>query len=332
MTSEQETILLGGQAVIEGVMMRGPKSVATAVRRADGEIVLHVESFVPLAQRSKLWSLPLFRGAGGLVEMLALGIRMLNFSAEIALADSPGSKGNGDGGKAHASTATKDALRLGVTVIFSLALAGALFIVAPLYITTALLDATQSPFTFNLVAGGVRLLIFLGYLLFISQMKDVKRLFMYHGAEHKTVFAYERERLLTVDAALRQSRFHPRCGTSFLLVVMIAAIMVFSLTDTTMIMLTGSITLPVRLITHLMILPLVGGFSYEVIRFSAKHAGTLPGKIVIAPGLWLQRITTREPDREQIDVALVALRAALNAGGVDSVLADAEVFDGPSVN
>ncbi|HEX9006975.1 MAG TPA: DUF1385 domain-containing protein, partial [Bacteroidota bacterium] len=194
----------------------------------------------------------------------------------------------------------------------------ALFFVTPLVLTSWLFNVTQDPFLFNLTAGLIRLGIFLGYLTAIAQLKDVKRLFMYHGAEHKTVFAYEKERVLDAAAASRHSRFHPRCGTSFLLVVMLVAIVLFAMLDTVLVGVLGRITLPIRLVAHLLLLPVVGGASYEVIRFAARHAGTLWGRIAVAPGLWLQRITTSEPDGSQLEVAVAALCAAL---GQDAPLA-----------
>ena len=149
-------------------------------------------------------------------------------------------------------------------------------------------------------------------------IKEIRRLFEYHGAEHKAVFAFERERDLSVAAAMRQSRFHPRCGTSFLLIVMIAAIMAFALLDWGLILLLGSISLPIRLLTHLPLIPVVGGISFEFLRFSARHAATPLGRMIVAPGLWLQKITTREPDERQVEVALAALRAALKEEPADA--------------
>jgi uncharacterized protein YqhQ len=153
--------------------------------------------------------------------------------------------------------------------------------------------------------------LFLAYLVAISRMKDVQKLFAYHGAEHKAVFAFEKGGELNVENASRQSRFHPRCGTSFLLTVLLAAIMSFALLDALLILSLGRLTVWTRLATHLPLIPIVGGISYEFIRASAKKSGTRFGRMVVAPGLWLQRITTREPDAAQLEVAIVALRSAL---------------------
>jgi uncharacterized protein YqhQ len=162
-----------------------------------------------------------------------------------------------------------------------------------------------------LVAGTIRITILLLYLAGISFMKDIQQLFRYHGAEHKSVFAYELKAALVPDSVITYSRFHPRCGTSFLLIVAFVAILSFSLLDAFMLLFISNITLPIRLLTHLPFIPIVGGLAYEVIRFSAKHSTTWWGRIVIAPGLWLQRITTKEPTELQIEVALVALKCAL---------------------
>jgi uncharacterized protein YqhQ len=169
----------------------------------------------------------------------------------------------------------------------------------------------QNAFAFNLIAGGVRIGILLAYLTLISMLKDIHRLFQYHGGEHKAVFAFELNDNLIPATVQRRSRFHPRCGTSFLLIVMFVAIILFAFLDLAVKQIAGTITLPLRLITHLPFIPVVGGISYEIIKFSAKHSVTWWGKTLIAPGLWLQRITTKEPDDKQVEVAIVALRCAL---------------------
>jgi uncharacterized protein YqhQ len=302
-------MMVGGQAVIEGVMMRAQGRIATAVRRADGTIVVRHENFTPLAKRYPALGVPIFRGAFGIIEMLLLGIRTLNFSAEIAMADEKGTA-------AAPETKRKESkVALGFTVAMALGLGIALFFVTPLVLTSLAFSVDQNPVLFNALAGTIRLVLFLGYLGLIAQMKDVKRLFAYHGAEHKTVFAYESGAPLTVETAACQSRFHPRCGTSFLLVVMLSSVILFALVDGLLILQFGRITLPLRLLTHLPLIPLVGGLSYEFIRLSARLATDGPGRWIVAPGLWLQKITTREPDASQLEVAIAALRAALEPAG-----------------
>jgi uncharacterized protein YqhQ len=314
----RKPVLVGGQAVLEGVMMRGPGAVATAVRRPDGGIEVRRERFVSLTETSRLCRLPLVRGAVALFEMLILGIRTLNFSAEIALrSSSPATGGNGENGdeKARARGTSRMSVSLFVTIAFSLVSGIAIFFVTPLLVATWFFQVEQDPYRFNLVAGTIRMLLFLGYLGGISVLKDIRRLFAYHGAEHKAVFAFERGVPLTVQSAAEQSRFHPRCGTSFVLLVMLVAIALFSVLDSFLVMGFGTITLLTRLETHLPLIPLIGGASYELIKLSAKHSQTPLGKAIAAPGLWLQRITTKEPDEQQLGVALVALRSALGVEG-----------------
>lgn len=300
---------VGGQAVIEGVMMRMPAMIATAVRRASGEIVVKKEPYRSFGERFPLFKLPVLRGAVGLVEMMIIGIRTLNYSAEIAAKDMDESgKTNGHRKKKQSPL---DEVLLGVTVLASLAFGVAIFFATPLLLTTTVFRVDQNPLWFNLIAGGIRIAFLLAYLGLISMMKDVKRLFQYHGAEHKAVFAFEHGEGLEVAAAARHSRFHPRCGTSFLLIVMFVAVFLFSIVDAVIIAWLGEISLVARLLTHLPLIPLVGGVSYEVIRASAKRRHTVLANLAIAPGLWLQKITTQEPDQSQLEVALVALRCAL---------------------
>ena len=300
---------VGGQAVIEGVMMRAPGMIATAIRRTDGTITVRREAFISITKRLPFLTFPLLRGALGIIEMLIVGIRTLNFSAEIAMEDArEGVHEEAADGK----TNPRAGIMLGVTVAIAFAVGIALFFVTPLVLTSVFFAVDQNPIQFNLLAGGIRLALFLIYLLGIARMRDVQRLFAYHGAEHKAVFAYENGGELTLASALRQSRFHPRCGTSFLLVVMISAIIIFALLDGLLLRWLGELTLWIRLLTHLPLIPLVGGLSYELIRVSARHARSWWGRLLVAPGLWLQTVTTREPDEGQVEVALAALKGALD--------------------
>lgn len=327
MSGKNDTPLLGGQAVIEGVMMRFGSSVATAVRRADGSIVLRKERFKSLSERYAWVKLPILRGAVGLIEMLAVGISTLNFSAEIAMEDeaAPTEPKPKRAGK-------KQGVALGVTLAIALVAGLGLFFVLPLWLATALFDVEQQPLLFNLASGAIRVVIFLTYLIALSFMKDIRRLFEYHGAEHKTVAAMEHGDELTPAACSRYSRFHPRCGTSFLLVVMVSAILVFAILDATLLSLVGALSLPVRLATHLPLIPLVMGVSYECIRFSARYVHTAAGRIIVAPGLWLQRVTTREPDAQQLEVAIAALRSALGENDQVDGIASAVTSQPISVN
>jgi uncharacterized protein YqhQ len=301
---------VGGQAVIEGVMMRAPGRIATAVRRANGEIVVQKKEYTSLAERNGIFKLPILRGAVGLVEMMFIGVETLNFSGEVAMHDlqlEERKNGNGKAPKKRSSSNVK----LALTVLFSLVVGIAIFFVTPLFVTTKLFNVEQTAFGFNLIAGAIRLAILLAYLFMISLMKDVKRLFEYHGAEHKAVFTFEHLGDLIPSVAGRFTRFHPRCGTSFILIVMVVSMLLFSVFDSVVILWLGKISLPFRLLTHLPLIPLVGGVAYEFIRWSAKRSETPFGRMLVAPGLWLQRITTKEPDSSQLEVALIAIKCAL---------------------
>lgn len=298
---------IGGQAVIEGVMMRGPRSAATAVRRSNGDIVVKREEYVSLNERFGLRKVPVLRGAVGLIDMMVLGIRTLNWSAEIAMMDAePASAG-----KAGAEPKGQSKVALAATLVFALGLGILIFFVTPLFLASLLFEIEQTALLFNVVAGMIRICILIGYLGVISLMPDIKRLFQYHGAEHKAVFAFELNDLLEPSAVQKHTRFHPRCGTSFLLIVMFVAIVSFAILDSFLIRWLGEMTLLIRLATHLPLIPVVGGIAYEIIKLSAKHSATWWGSIIVAPGLWLQKITTREPDESQLQVAIVALKCAL---------------------
>jgi len=305
---------VGGQAVIEGVMMRAPGRIATAVRRANGEIVVKKQEYLSLAEKNKTFKLPILRGAVGLVEMMFIGVETLNFSGEIAMHDIELEKHRNGNGQMPKKKKTSSNVKLALTVLFSLIMGVAIFFITPLLVTTRLFNVEQEAFGFNLVAGAIRLTILLAYLIVISLMKDVKRLFEYHGAEHKAVFTFERMGDLTPASAATFTRFHPRCGTSFILIVMVVSMLLFSVLDSVLILWLGKISLPLRLLTHLPLIPFVGGVAYEFIRWSAKRSETAVGRMLVAPGLWLQRITTQEPDASQLEVALVAIKCAL---GID---------------
>jgi uncharacterized protein YqhQ len=306
---------VGGQAVIEGVMMRAPGSVATAVRRANGQIIVQQQKYKSVTETYKWLNVPVLRGAIGLIDMMYLGIKTLNFSAEIAMLDieSDKEKDKNAAKRNGSEQKSKPPSKLAMigTLILALALGVGIFFILPLYLTTKVFAIEQTAVAFNLTAGAIRISILLLYMAGISLMKDIQRLFRYHGAEHKSVFAFELKAPLNPDSVKTYSRFHPRCGTSFLLIVAFVAIFSFSLLDIFLLKLLGTLTLPVRLFTHLPFIPIVGGLAYEIIKFSAKHSTSWWGRILIAPGLLLQKITTKEPDTSQIEVALVALRCAL---------------------
>lgn len=308
-----ESFQLGGQAVIEGVMIRSAYRVATAVRRKTGPVTVHCYEQTPFLQRRPRWNVPVLRGFITLIETVSIGIRSLNFSAEMALKDlEDGVEGSGRERKKKSQAST--AFGTAFSLLGACGIALFLFFLIPLYTATALFNVDQDAFLFNVAAGVIRVGILIGYLLIISRLNDVDRIFQYHGAEHKVVFLYEKRMPFSVENARIQSRFHPRCGTSFVLQVALIAILCFAILDWLLIRILGEITFVVRVITHLPLIPIVAGMSYEVLKLSARYSTSAISRILSAPGLWLQRITTREPDDGQLEVALMALRTALASG------------------
>jgi len=298
----KQNIQVGGQAVIEGVMMRSPEMYSVAVRRQDGSILVRQQPFVSFVKRYKVLSLPILRGAVVLIESLILGIKALSFSSDVAMADQDSkNQQNDELGRQPTQKSWLAKVWLGATVLFSFALGLFIFFYIPLILTEML--GAKTGFTFNLIDGVLRLAVFLLYLFAITLMKDIRRIFEYHGAEHKSIFAFENKKILTPLEAKPLSRFHPRCGTSFLLIVMIVSIFVFMF-------LGKPDTLGERLL-RLAFIPMIGGISYEFIQLSDAGSKNFFWKPFIAPGLWLQRLTTREPDESQLEVAIVALKSAL---------------------
>ncbi len=309
---EEKIMPVGGQAVIEGVMMRSPKRIATAVRRASGKIEVRVDEFESLIQKHKFLNIPILRGAIMLIEVMIQGIKTLQWSADKAIEDAEAEEA------AQKDKPSKKKKKKGMSTagaVFSMSIAllvgVAFFYVLPLYLTTALFDVEKQALTFNLFAGIIRIAFFLLYIWGISFMKDVRRLFQYHGAEHKTVFGFEDRVVLSPENLKPYTTFHPRCGTSFLAIVMVISLLFFAIVDTVIIWTTGHISLTIRLAVHLPLIPVVGGLSYEALKASAKNLNNPIVRLGIAPGLWLQRITTKEPDAQQLEVAIVALKSAL---------------------
>jgi uncharacterized protein YqhQ len=303
-------MLVGGQAVIEGVMMKAPHAIATAVSRANGEIVIKADSYKSISEKYPILKTPFIRGSVNLIEMMIIGIKTLNYSADIAMQDEA-LKENKETEQIDKKSGTTT-LSLAITLVVALGIGMALFFFLPLFLTTKLFNFESNILVFNLVSGAIRLFILLFYIISISWLKDIKRIFQYHGAEHKLVYTFEQGKELSIENATGYTTFHPRCGTSFLIVVMLVAILCFAILDALVVQWVGYINLPIRLAIHLPFIPILGGISYEFIRFSAKRTDSLLGKILVAPGMWLQRITTKEPDNLQLEVALCALNAALN--------------------
>lgn len=295
----RSAILVGGQAVIEGVMMRVPGGYATAVRRKDGTVSVDRHEHIPLTQRFFPGKVPVMRGVLSLFESMRIGFQSLQWSADIMMEDEEDVSRENRGGPGSALITT-----LGV------GLGLGLFLALPIWITTRLFQIEQQMFAFNLAAGGLRIAFFLIYLLLISRMEDIGRLFQYHGAEHKTIYTFESGDDVVPERAAQHSRFHPRCGTSFLFVVLLTAIVVYALIDSLALFAFGQLGLGGRLLLHLAFLPLVAGAGYEMIKLTSANMDNALFQALARPGLWLQRITTREPDRKQIEVAIVALESA----------------------
>ncbi|HEX9968105.1 MAG TPA: DUF1385 domain-containing protein [Solirubrobacterales bacterium] len=284
---------LGGQAVLEGVMMRGISTWAVAVRNPEGQIEVTSEPLKPWAQRHRLWRVPVIRGVVALGESLKIGFRALAISANAQLEEDEEGKQEEIGG-----------WMWGLTIVLSLALAVGLFFVVPVGLTSLIKDELGNAFLFWLVEGILRTAIFIGYIVAISRLPDLRRVFEYHGAEHKTISCFEAEDELVPERAKLYSRLHPRCGTSFLLIVMVLAIFVFA-----------PIGLPAwywLLASRILGIPLIAGLSYEVIKWAGKNRRKRWVRAVMWPGLMLQNLTTREPDEAELAVAIAALKRVLD--------------------
>jgi len=308
-------INIGGQAVIEGVMMRAPRSVAIAVRRANGEIVVKKDMVVPLSERFPVVKLPIVRGAVALFSSLITGIKALNFSANEAMVED---KGEEEKEKGETKKEELSSWAMAGTMAIAFGFGILLFFILPLYVTkwlTQLAIISDNNIVFNLVDGVIRVAVFLLYIWSISRMKDIQRVFQYHGAEHKSIFAFEAGDELTVANVRGYSRLHPRCGTSFLLIVMLVSIVIFSLIPKLW-------PFYMKAGARIVLLPLIAGVSYEFLKWSAKNDHSPLVKLIIAPGLALQRLTTREPDDNQLEVAIRSMQEALemNAGYKDDRL------------
>lgn len=308
----KKEISVGGQAVIEGVMMRGPERLATAIRRKNGDIELMLTPFISLTQKHKFLSLPIIRGFVSLIEMMKIGLSTLNFSAgryELDLIAEEEAQGKVS--KKKRPWAEKGA-EIG-SYIIAFGLAFLLFGLLP-YKLADWMRLSKQDFFFNLFAGGLRIVFFVLYVWLISLMKDVKRLFRYHGAEHKNVNAYEHNSNLQINDIQTYTTIHPRCGTSFMFFVLLVGILIFSITDTLVshFILKSTIPMYLRLGYHLLMIPIISGVSYEVLKFSGRNLKHPLVKIMTVPGMALQRITTQPPDDDMIETALVAMKAALD--------------------
>lgn len=281
---------VGGQAVIEGVMMRGPGKIAVAVRKPNGEITVDLKPAGSISDRYPILKKPFLRGVVSLVESLGYGMKALSFSAQV-------SGDEEDGEEAMSS------LEMAGTMAVSIGLAVLLFVVLPTGAMKLLQNQGVGPMVLNLCEGLMRLAIFLLYIWGISRQKDIQRVFQYHGAEHKTIYTYEHGLPLRVENVRPFSTLHPRCGTNFLMIVMLIGIFIFAFL--------GWPSLWERILSRILLMPVVAGISYEIIRFAGKHMDKAWVRAAILPGLALQKLTTRQPDDDQIEVAIASLKAVL---------------------
>ncbi len=282
---KKEKTYVGGQAVIEGVMMRGPEYIATAVRTPSGEITIKKDPVHSLGEKYPILKKPFIRGTIALGESLVYGMKSLSYSAQAA-------------GEEEEQLTTK---QMAVTMTFSAVLAIIFFLIIPTYGAKFIPGVAESTVRLNIVEGILRLAIFLLYIWGISLTSDIRRVFEYHGAEHKTIWTYEAGEALTVENVRKHSRLHPRCGTNFLLIVMVVSIFVFAFL--------GWPNLIERIISRIILMPVVAGISYELIRLAGRTENRVI-QTLVKPGLWLQYLTTREPHADQIEVAIQALEAA----------------------
>jgi len=290
-----DEVLIGGQAVFEGVMMRSPRSYSIAVRKPDQSIVTKRDYLAKVGERKRILKLPVIRGVVTLGQAFTLGVRALKFSTDEALLSRLAQLG-----KERERTEISPwmmAANIALAIFFFVLL----FKWLPLVLTSQLkqhFDFLSNQFLFSLVDGTIRLGIFLTYIFSISKLKDIRRLFEYHGAEHKVVFTYEAREDLSVQNARRHSTLHPRCGTSFLMVVMLTSTFVYAFIPFD--------SFSLKLLSRVILIPLIAGLSYEIIRFAAKHQNVLLN-LITKPGLWLQRVTTKEPSDDQLEIAIRAL-------------------------
>ena len=278
---------VGGQAVIEGVMMRGKTHVAVAVRQPDGEISVDVRPVNSISDRYPILKKPFLRGVVSLVESLVMGMKALAYSAQVS----------GD------EDEKLDSKEMALTIAVSAGLAILLFIVIPTWSMRFLTGITQDHMALNLAEGVLRMAIFLAYIAAISSMNDIKRVLQYHGAEHKTIYTYEAGLPLKVENVRPFSTLHPRCGTNFLMIVMLISMFIFTFL--------GWPSLLERIASRIILMPVIAGVSYELIRYAGAHTDNPLVRIAITPGLLLQKLTTRQPDDSQIEVAIASLKAVV---------------------
>ncbi len=320
MSNKKKDFHYGGQAVIEGVMMRGPKDFGVAVRRANGEIVTTSEDVESILGRFKWLDKPFLRGTLALIDAMALGIKALKYSADVAMDDVAEEEHQKKVASGEVSDEAKpekvNDMKINAVLVLGMLLGLSVFLFVPILIVKPLRETIDVAWQLTLIEGFVKIAIFVGYVAAISLMPDIRRVFQYHGAEHKTINAYEAKEELVVENVRKYTKRHVRCGTSFLLVVLVTNILVLalvadhlplgSLADSKM------LSWFVRFGYKLALLPLVAGISYEVIKFAGKQKTSALTYLMTFPGLLMQKITTREPDDDQIEVAIASLKSVLD--------------------
>ena len=294
---------IGGQAVLEGVMMKKGDLYAVTVRKPDGELVVDTEEFHGVLHGNKIKNTPFIRGIFNFVDSLVLGTRTLNYSSQF-FDDESAKETSFDQWFKKVFKDKADNVVAGVTVVLSIVLAIAIFMVLPYLISSLLESFVRNNTILAIIEGIIRLAIFVGYVVLISAMEDIKRVYMYHGAEHKCINCIERGRELTVENVMESSRLHKRCGTSFMLFVMMISIIVFMLikVDDPM----------MRVLVRILLVPVIAGISYEVIRLAGNNSSNILVKIISAPGMWLQTLTTKEPTEDMVEVAIKSVEAVFD--------------------
>ena len=287
---------IGGQAVMEGVMMRHKDRYAVAVRKENHEIEVKSDEHISYGKRFHVSGIPIIRGAFAFVESLVLGMQTLTWSASFF--EDEETEESSDKEKAS------DKWFMALTVVLSLALSIGLFMVLPFFISNIFRRATDSSLILGVIEGLVRVLIFIAYIVLISRMKDIQRLFMYHGAEHKTINCIEHGEELTPENAAKYSRFHKRCGTSFLFIVMFVSIVFFLL----FFQIFPVESMALKVVCRILMVPVIAGVSYEIIQWAGRHDSGLVC-VVSKPGFWMQKFTTKEPDMEMLEVAIASIEA-----------------------
>lgn len=297
---------IGGQAVMEGVMMKSPTGVAMAVRRADGTIATSYDNWTTRAKKGTFLGLPIIRGVVTFIESLSTGMTTLTESAKLAGEDIDEEPTRFEKWLSEKLGKSVESVVVGIAVLLAVVLSVGLFFLLPLGISSLIFGglADVAGVWKSLTEGLIRLIIFIGYIMLCASIKDVKRTFMYHGAEHKTIACYEAEEELTPDNAMKHSRLHPRCGTNYLFLVMAVSILFFAAIG-------WNASFALRLVMRIAFLPIVAGLSYEVLRFAAKYDNAFT-RIIRAPGMALQRITTKEPTEDMLEVAITAFNLALD--------------------